>query len=495
MTARAASASVKTRSFWARSGAIARRFYPYRPRLRDRRFWVIQALVAVIAMVHFTLESGQLLEGNEGHIHSLFLVPISLFFVPVVYAALTFGLVGGLATAAWTTFLAVPNLMLFHDSPEQLGELVQIAMLDAIAILAGGRVDRELRARRRAEAASAALRASETRYRGVFESSPSAILVLDDRGGIIDANPAAGILFGRTPQTFRDRTISEVVDPLWAKSLLDGAQNGIRELVTLCTHGDRELYLEPTVTRVYESAGHPLLQVIFRDVTEEHVRQAGLRAFAAHVLRAQEMERKRIAQELHDETVQKIVLVCQQLDIAERIELPAASREALGRARRTAEETVAELRDFARALRPPALEELGLVSALRRLLAELVERADVEVVLEVPQAERRIAPEIELALFRIAQEALRNVEHHAKASLVRVAIAFNVSEVRLEIADDGIGFTAHLAQDFVAAGRLGLLGMRERAEILGGRLDVGSTPRRGTLISATIPTGLTTSLD
>lgn len=79
--------------------------------------------------------------------------------------------------------------------------------------------------------------------------------------------------------------------------------------------------------------------------------------------------------------------------------------------------------------------------------------------------------------------------------MVRVAIAFDVSEVRLEIADDGIGFTAHLAQDFVAAGRLGLLGMRERAEILGGRLDVGSTPRRGTLISATIPTGLTTSLD
>ena len=356
-------------------------------------------------------------------------------------------------------------------------------------------MDLELRARGRAEAASAALQASETKYRGIFESSLSAILVVDHHGGVIDANPAAGMLFGRTLDSLRGLSLSAIVDPLWSQRLLDGAQNGTREIVTLRTQDDRELRLEPTVTRVDERAGRPLLQVMFRDATEEQLRHAGLRAFAAQVLRAQEMERKRIAQELHDETVQKIVLVCQQLDVAERVELPAASREALGRARRTAEETVAELRNFARALRPPALEDLGLVSALRRVLAELAERHDIEVLLEVPQAERRLAPEIELALFRIAQEALRNVEHHAQASLVRVTITFDRSEARLEVTDDGIGFIAHPAQDFAAAGRLGLLGMRERAEGLGGSLDLRSAPQRGTLISATIPARLTTSSD
>jgi len=490
VTTRAPGASVTAPPVGERWAAATQWLDPYRPRLRDRRFWVIQVLVAMIAAVHFVLESEQVFELSPDHIHSLFLVPISLFFVPVVYAALTFGLPGGLATAAWATILAAPNLLLFHDPPEQLGELVQIAMVDAVAVLAGVRVDRELRARRHAEATSAALQASEAKYRGLFESSPSAILVLDQGGGVIDANPAAGVLFERTPETLRGRTISEVIDPQWSQRLLDGSQNGVREIVTLRTHSDRELHLEPAVTRVAERAGRPLLQVIFRDATEERLRHAGLRAFAAHVLGAQEAERKRIAQELHDETVQKIVLVCRQLDVAETSKLPAASREALSHARRTAEEIVEELRDFARALRPPALEDLGLVSALRRLLAEIAERERVEVSFDGPLEERRLAPESELALFRIAQEALRNVEHHAQASHVRITITVDLSEVRLEVADDGIGFTAHPGQDFAAAGHLGLLGMRERAETLGGSLDVRSGPQGGTRISATIPLGL-----
>ena len=471
------------------------RLHPYRPRLRDPRFWEIQVLLVAIAAVHFALESQHVLENTEGHIHSLFLLPISLFFVPVVYAALTFGLAGALATAAWATALAVPNLVLFHDRPEQLGELVQLAMVDAVAVLAGGRVDRELRARRRAEAASSALQASETKYRGLFESSPSAIVVLDRDGRIIDANPAAAVLFHRAIEALRGRPIREVIGADGSMRILRGPAGGTRGLASLRTDDGRDLQLEPAVTWVDEHATPPLLQVVFRDATEEQQRRAGLRAYAAQVLRAQEAERKRIARELHDETVQRVVAVCRQLDVAEAVPLPEPSRTAIHDARRTAEDIVTELRNFARALRPPALEELGLVSAVRRVLYELAESAHLEVSLEVPPGERRLAPEIELALFRIAQEALRNVEHHAFASRVRATITFDPSDVRLEVADDGVGFNAIPDQDFAATGSLGLLGMRERAETTGGSLDVRSSPHGGTVIAATIPAARVTAAD
>lgn len=372
----AARASSSVRTLSERSADALARLYPYRPRPHDRRFWGIQVLLAAIAAVHFALESQRLLEQAEAHIHSLFLLPISLFFVPVVYAALSFGLPGAVATAAWATILAIPNLVLFHDPPEQLGELVQIAMVDAVAVLAGGRVERELRLRRRAEAASAALQ-----------------------------------------------------------------------------------------------------------------------SYAARVVRAQEAERKRIAQELHDETVQKVVAVCRQLDTAEAAALPETARSAIHDARGTSEAIVAELRDFARALRPPALEDLGLVSALRRITTELAERARVSVALEVSGDERRLQPDVELALFRIAQEALRNGEHHARASHVRVAIAFDPSTVRVEVSDDGVGIHARSAQDFAAGGSLGLLGMRERAEMAGGTLEVRSSPHAGTNVIATVRSTITAALD
>ncbi len=360
------------------------RLYPYRPRLRDRRFWAIQVLLVGIAAAHFVVESSRVFdqEATGVHLHSLFLLPISLFFVPVVYAALRFGMGGALATAAWATVLAIPNLVLFHGPAEQFGEVVQLAMVDAVAVLAGGRVDRELREQRRAEEASAALRAAEARQR------------------------------------------------------------------------------------------------------------AGLRAYAAHVLGAQEAERKRIAQELHDETVQQVVAIVRQLDAAEEAALPGGSHAAIGEARRTAERIVADLYDFARALRPPALEDLGLVSAVHRALAELAERGHLDVSIEVVHEERRLQPEIELALFRIAQEALRNVEYHARASHVRVTIAFDISDVRVEVADDGVGFALGPDQDFAGAGSLGLLGMRERAETIGGTLDVRSSPGSGTVVAAVVPSSV-----
>ena len=466
--------------------------YPYRPRFRDRRFWAVQGMVVLIAGIHSAFEILKLMEYVPAHAHSLSFVPISLFFIPVVYAALNFGFAGSVATAMWCTVLAVPNLVVFHPGMERVGEIVQLGAVDAIAFFVGQRVEREIGARRSAEAAGAALKTSEMKYRGLFESSPAAILVLDSAGIVVEANPAAGALFGESTASLSSKGITDLVGPADAERLLKNSAGKKRRdpYFVLRPREGSEVYLEPAFTRISDPRGGPFTQVLLRDVTQERQRQAGLRAYATHVLRAQEEERKRIAQELHDETVQSLVLLCRRLDTMEGATVfsPPSAIDTLHEVRAIAEGAVQGLRDFARALRPPTLDDLGLVTSIRILVEDLSERAEMGGQLKLEGEERRLLPDTELGLYRIAQEALRNVERHAQAAHVSVAVAFSAHDVRLEVRDNGVGFSLPPAPgDFAANGQLGLMGMQERAEIVGGRLDIHSGPGKGTRVSVYIP--------
>lgn len=461
------------------------------PRFRDWHFWLIQSLVAAVAATHVAIEALRLVGRVPGDVNSLFFVPATLFLVPVVYAALYFGSSGSLPTAAWCIIVTLPNLVWFHDGTERWGELFQLGLLVATAMLVGRRVDREMAAWGRAEAADLALRASEARYRRLFEYSPAAVLVLDGLGTVLDANPAAGALFGRTPASLTGIVLSDLVGSECAQRVLVAAQRDQPcdgDLI-LKPNEDTEVHLEPMCSRISDSSGAPIIQLLLRDATSERQRQAGLRAYAASVLRAQEEERKRIAQELHDEAVQRMVLLCRQLDLIESHaeSLPAPVVASLVDVRRLAEQVVADLRGFARALRPPMLDDLGLVACVRRLLTDLAERTRLDAQLHVVGAERRLRPDAELGLFRIAQEALWNVQRHACASQVSVTITFAEHGVGLEVADDGLGFALPPGTDFAASGQLGLLGMRERAEALGGSLVVQARPGEGTRVSVRIP--------
>jgi signal transduction histidine kinase len=207
------------------------------------------------------------------------------------------------------------------------------------------------------------------------------------------------------------------------------------------------------------------------------------RAYAASVLRAHEEERSRIAQELHDEPLQRVVLLCHQLDGALA---DGGGRAHLDAARRTAEAVADELRRLARGLRPPILDELGLAAAVRMAARDLRERVpDLEVEVSVRGPERRLDPLVELNLFRIAQEALRNVERHAGARAVDVVLAYREDGVRLSVGDDGRGLASGDGAR-PAGARLGLAGMRERARQLGGRLEVDSAPAAGTRIGISV---------
>jgi signal transduction histidine kinase len=249
-------------------------------------------------------------------------------------------------------------------------------------------------------------------------------------------------------------------------------------------------YLEPTYTKVKDIQGNVITQIILRNVTEEHQRQEGLKAYTAYMLRAQEEERQHIARELHDETIQTLALLCRQLDSIDSRGggLSSFCVEELAKARKMAEKAVGELRDFTRALRPPILDDLGAVASIRRLLVDFTDRTKVKGQFQIIGEEKRSSRDTEVGIYRIAQEALWNVEHHARATNVAVTIAFKETEIVLKVVDDGIGFDVPAVIGISsAASRLGLVGMQERAEIFGGKLEINSSPGKGTTIIVYIP--------
>jgi signal transduction histidine kinase len=215
------------------------------------------------------------------------------------------------------------------------------------------------------------------------------------------------------------------------------------------------------------------------------------------LIRAQEEERRRVARELHDEANQTLAALMATADLAEAQAAEAGDPElaaTLSRLRRLAVTTLDGLQRLALELRPPALDEFGLVPALAKHVTERTAGTALHADMETEGRRRRLPESVEAALYRIAQEALANVQKHASARSVHVRLRFSADSVRLDVSDDGSGFdpgslVAGSAAEGVAAGRahLGLPGMRERAAIVGGTIDISSRPGGGTRVTAVIP--------
>jgi two-component system, NarL family, sensor histidine kinase DegS len=215
-----------------------------------------------------------------------------------------------------------------------------------------------------------------------------------------------------------------------------------------------------------------------------------MRSYARAITRAQEDERLRIARELHDETIQVLVALGRQLEALDTLPepLPAAAKTRVRGQRDLVRNALRGLRRFVRDLRPPVLDQLGLVAALRELTTDMRDTYGIHATLEVQGAVTRLRIEQELVLFRIAQEALNNVRQHAGASRVTVHLTFEQERVQMDIEDNGGGFNApERISDLAPSGRLGLIGMEERARALGGALSVRSTLGRGVTVIVDIP--------
>lgn len=207
------------------------------------------------------------------------------------------------------------------------------------------------------------------------------------------------------------------------------------------------------------------------------------------VLQAQEEERKRLARELHDDTAQSLSTLLINLDLLEQF-VPAGSdhlRSGLDRIRTLTERTLDTVRTLSHDLRPTILDDFGLAAALRWYAEEYERTFGVSLDLDIEEPQEPLPLEVELALFRIAQQALTNSGRHAAASRVRLALTFGDSHAILTVADDGIGYDPERVAGPSRHGGLGLYGMQERAALLGATFDLDTAPGKGTRIVVSVP--------
>ena len=200
------------------------------------------------------------------------------------------------------------------------------------------------------------------------------------------------------------------------------------------------------------------------------------------VVEAQELERTRLARELHDETGQALTSILLGLKEVEQAVEGEQGRAAVASLRELVVSTLQDVRRLAVELRPSALDDFGLVTAIERLADTYRQQAGVDVDLEASIGEERLPPEVETALYRIVQEALTNVSKHAGASRISIVVRRKGNSAAVVVEDDGRGFDAHARSD-----GLGLPGMRERVALLGGRLIVESSSGSGTTLAVEVP--------
>jgi PAS domain S-box-containing protein len=249
--------------------------------------------------------------------------------------------------------------------------------------------------------------------------------------------------------------------------------------------------VEMSVTASESASGESIGWItVARDITERKRVEEELRRLPRRISEAQEAERSRVARELHDGVNQVIASAAMRLRRVQDMvsaQNPAAS-ELISRSHKLLVQALEENRRIARNLRPTDLDDLGLGDACRNLCKELKTRTGLAVSCQFARFSKPLPPEVDLGLFRIVQEALNNVEKHARAKTVRLRIASNDGIITLKVQDDGRGFDPAILEEGKADRRgIGLSSLRERAAALGGACEVFSKPGHGTAITVRVP--------
>ncbi len=251
------------------------------------------------------------------------------------------------------------------------------------------------------------------------------------------------------------------------------------------TQGDFKAFNEP-VGGIEEIQ---TLQTTFIGMAEEVEKaQQVLTRYLNVVTKGQEEERKRLARELHDDTLQSLIALNQRIMIARRVADNSDLQGSLTEIETMLGKTMQELRRLTRALRPIYLEDLGLVSALESLGLEMSESIGIPILFKLEGIERRLPDNVEIALYRITQEAISNISKHAGASKAKIAISYNDTNLLLQIEDDGEGFDPPKnLGELASIGHYGLLGIHERADLINADYQIQSESGHGTTVTIQVP--------
>lgn len=346
----------------------------------------------------------------------------------------------------------------------------------------------------------------------IIRSSREAILTIDDNQQILMFNPMAEEVFGISsaqavgtslerllPSRFR-RIHATHVHQFGVTGVSDRQMGQQRVLFGLRANGD-EFPIEASISQIQDGDGK-LYTVVLRDVTERvkadtalKASREELRALSANLQHVREEEKQRIARELHDDLGQQLTALKMALSSVENalhgelaVADPAVRERLLTQIqgmRRLIDATVASVRRIAADLRPVMLDDLGLVPAIEWLVNDFTSRYGIPVETQLQHGDTRFSPDAATTLFRIVQEALTNVARHAEATLVTLTISVERGECILRVSDNGRGEADRVTPE--GSKSFGLLGMRERAHMLGGQVSIDSSIGQGFSVTVTFP--------
>ena len=360
---------------------------------------------------------------------------------------------------------------------------------------------RDITERKRMEEA---LKESEGKYRTLVEQSEQGICILQN-GRIVFANKALTKMNGYTLKEVYAMSadeLSRMIHPDDSKLYVDRIKMRLEGKKLRPRHEYRVIRKDGTViwfqtfSKRILYRGQPAIQSMMANITDRKQwedklqrSKSDLSFYLSQINQAQEEERKRIARELHDDTIQEIVALSRQLDnlIDKKIgpeEERRENRRLIEGAQRKVDAILKGVRRFTRDLRPSILDDLGLLPALEWLTTDISEQFKIPIKISIRGEEQRISPDAALATFRIAQESLRNACRHSGATHIQVDLKYTSQKVTLSITDNGQGF--ELPEDtasLIRRGKLGVAGMYERAQLIEAKLSIKSKSNKGTAVT------------
>jgi PAS domain S-box-containing protein len=348
--------------------------------------------------------------------------------------------------------------------------------------------------------AEAAKRKSDRQFRAIYEGAGLGIAVMNAEGHVLQSNPAWHTKLGYSQSALQELRFQDLIHPLDQaghqqryQALLAGKVKKYN-VELRCYRGDgRMIWLQMTISSLPDEGGelsHAL--AIIQDVTAQKQVAAELTEVQHRLSDSREKERLRLAQELHDGPAQDLIGADLQLKLLSNLLKKEADQEKVEMVRQVLQQVNGKLREICGQLRPPTLAPFGLEVAIRSHLEQFQEQhPEIKVQHRLGRDGQLLPEPMRLALFRMYQEMLSNVVKHAQAHHVLVRFALDVEQVTLEVQDDGVGFAVperwiQLARQ----GHLGLVGISERAEEIGGQLVILSKPGRGSIVRVVAPSPL-----